>query len=109
VIYLCIYFVMIFVRLYMVKDMIQMSAKAYMKEVFLRVLIVGIASLLLPFLITCVQEDSVLRFLEVGFVSVISSLSFIWLVGMKGEEKIFVISFIKRKLSSKRYEQNSRK
>lgn len=101
VIYLCIYFTMIFVRLYMVKDLIQMSAWAYIKEVFLRVLIVGIASLLLPFLITCVQEDSVLRFFEVGFVSVISSLSFIWLLGMKREEKDMVFRLVKTKVFKK--------
>ena len=78
-----------------------MSAKAYMKEVFLRVLIVGIASLLLPYLIICVQEDSVLRFLEVGFVSVISALSFIWLLGMKRAEKDMIIRLVKAKVLKK--------
>ena len=87
--------------MYMVKDLIQMSAKAYIKEVFFRVLIVGIASLLLPYLITCVQEDSVLRFLEVGVVSVISSLSFIWLLGMKSEEKEMIIRLVKAKVFKK--------
>lgn len=87
--------------MYMVKDLIQMYAKAYIKEVFFRVLIVGIASLLLPYLITCVQEDSVLKFLEVGVVSVISSLSFIWLLGMKREEKNMIIRLVKAKVIKK--------
>lgn len=98
VIYFCVYFSMIFVRLYMVKDLIHMSAWRYVKEVFFRVAAVGILSLFIPLLITYLQDDSVLRFLEVCAVSIVCSFVSIVLYGMKSEERTMVLSFIQNKI-----------
>lgn len=98
IVYFFVYFVMIFVRLYMVKDLIHMSAWTYVKEVFLRVAIVGLLSLSLPLLITYLEEDSVLRFMEVCTASVVCSLVSIVLYGMKSEERTMVLSFIQNKI-----------
>ncbi len=98
VVYFCVYFLMIFVRLYMVKDLIQMSALTYVKEVFLRVLVVGFTSLAIPFLITCFQNDSIMRLLEICFISVVCSVCSIILFGMKRQEKVMVAKFIRAKL-----------
>lgn len=97
IVYFCVYFTMIFVRLYMVKDLIRMSAWTYVKEVFFRVAAVGILSLFIPLLITYLQEDSILRFLEVCAVSIVCSLVSIVLYGMKSEERTMVLSFIQTK------------
>ena len=96
VIYFCVYFTMIFVRLYMVKDLIQMSARMYVREVFLRVLVVGVISLTIPLLITFIQDDSVVRLLEVCVVSVFCSLISILLFGMKREEKNLAFGYLRR-------------
>ena len=97
IVYFCVYFLMIFVRLYMVKDLIQMSAWAYIKEVFLRVLVVGIASFILPFIITRLQDDSILRLAEVMVVSVGFSVISILTLGMKKDEKEMVFGFLRSK------------
>jgi len=97
VVYLCVYFLMIFVRLYMVKDLIQMSAWKYVKEVFLRVIVVGSFSFVIPFLITCFQSDSVMRLLEICVVSVVCSIVCIILFGMKDDEKKLIFGFIRKK------------
>lgn len=99
VIYVCVYFLMIFVRLYMVKDLINLSAWTYVKEVFLRVAIVGAFALLFPLLITFFQEDSILRLFEVCVLSVISSLGSILLFGMKNDEREIVYGFIRKKFT----------
>ena len=97
IVYFCVYFVMIFVRLYMVKDLIHMSAWAYVKEVFLRVAIVGVLSLSLPFLITYLEEDSFLRLVEVCAVSALGTIGTVLLFGMKSDEKKLFFGFIKKK------------
>lgn len=97
IVYFFVYFVMIFVRLYMVKDLIHMSAWAYVKEVFLRVAIVGILSLSLPLLVTYLEEDSFLRLVEVCAVGALGTISSVLLFGMKRDERKFVFSFIKKK------------
>ena len=97
VIYLCIYFVMIFVRLFMVKNMIYMSAWTYFKEVFLRVLVVGISSFVLPFIISRLQESSIFRLVEVLIVSVACSVLSIFVFGMKKDEKEMVFRYLRSK------------
>lgn len=97
VIYLCVYLSMVFVRLYMVKDLIQMSAWTYIHEVFIRVLVVGLLSLSIPLIIFFVQEDSIWRFLEIGTVSVMCTIASVLLFGMKADEKTMVFRFIKKK------------
>lgn len=96
IVYLCIYFLMIFVRLYMVKGLIHMSAWEYVKGVFLKVLAVGVASLVLPLAIAYSQEDSVMRLLEICVASIICSAFSILLFGMNREEKQMILGFIKR-------------
>ena len=97
IVYFFVYFVMIFVRLYMVKDLIHMSAWTYVKEVFLRVAIVGLLSLSLPLLITYLEEDSVLRLVEVCAVSALGTIGSVLIFGMKRDEKKLVFGFIKKK------------
>ena len=74
-----------------------MSAWTYVKEVFLRVAIVGILSLSLPFLITYMEEDSFLRLVEVCAVSALGTVGTVLLFGMKSDERKLVSGFIKKK------------
>ena len=97
VIYLCVYLAMVFIRLYMVKDLIQMSAWTYIREVFVRVLVVGMASFIFPFIITRLQDDSILRFVEVLAVSVACSVICILTLGMKKDEKKIVFGHLHSK------------
>lgn len=97
IVYFFVYFVMIFVRLYMVKDLIHMSAWTYVKEVFLRVAIVALLSLFLPLLITYLEEDSLLRLVEVCVVSTFCTIGNVLLFGMKHDEKVLVFDFVKKK------------
>lgn len=95
VIYFGVYLSMVFVRLYMVKDLIHLSAWTYIREVFVRVLTVGLLSMTLPLVLFFSQEDSVWRFLEIGTTSVFCTIASILLVGMKADEKEMVFKYIK--------------
>ena len=97
VIYLCVYLSMVFVRLYMVKDLIQMSAWTYIREVFVRVLVVGMASFIFPFIITRLQDDSILRFMEVLAASIFCSVLSVLAFGMKKDEKKIVFGHLRSK------------
>lgn len=97
IIYFCIYFVMIFVRLYMVKDLIHMPAWAYIREVFVPVLVVGVLSLSLPLVIYLTHEDSIWRFVEIGAVSVICTILSVAFLGMNTNERKLVLGYIRRK------------
>ena len=94
----CIYFLLIFVRLYMIKDLIHISAWTYVKEVLLRVVIVGAFALLLPLMVILFHNDSVFRLLAVCFVSIISTFCSILLLGMKREERTMITDMIRKKI-----------
>lgn len=100
IIYFSVYFLMFFVRLYLIKDLIQMSAWTYVREVFLRVLGVGVLSFSIPFLITRIQNDSVYRLIEICVISVFCSIISIMLFGMKKDEKRLVLGYIYRKFTN---------
>ena len=98
IVYFCVYFAMIFVRLYMVKDLINMSAMLYIKEVFVKIVAVATCALLIPLYFYLSQDDSIYRFLRIMFSSVITSLLCIYALGMNKGERFIIINVLKNKL-----------
>lgn len=87
IVYSAVYFVLIFVRIYLVKDMIHMSWWRYVKDVLLRGTVVALISLILPLTIYLVMQPSIFRFILVWLVSFICSGTIIYWLGMDAEER----------------------
>lgn len=100
-VYFSIYLVLMFLRLYLIKDLIKMKARAYIQEVYLKVLLVTLVSLILPSFICLFQQDSILRFIEVGIVSCLSTLVTVYYLGLTASEREKLIGFVKSKIQSK--------
>lgn len=98
IIYLAIFFCMIFVRLYMTKDKIHLSAWDFVNKVLLRSACTTVFAFLLPGLLCVFQADSILRMLEVCFVSVLGSLLAIYFVGLDKLEREFANNMIRRRV-----------
>lgn len=95
IIYFVIFFTMIFVRLYMVKDKIHMSAWAFINNVLLRAACATVLAFILPAIVCLVQPDSFWRLLEVCVVSVIGSLLAIYYGGMNDFERNYVTNVVR--------------
>ena len=78
-----------------------MSAKTYVNEVFLPVLVVGFVSFTIPFTIATLEVDSVIRVVKVAGVSTISLIFSIFMFGMKSEERMMIFCYIRSKLFKK--------
>lgn len=100
IIYFFIYFGLIFVRIYLVKDLIKMAWTKFVKEVLLRMGLVSVCSVILPCLVYFNMPSSFIRLLIVCVVSVLSSLAFMYVWGLEKGERTFVISKIKNKIHS---------
>lgn len=100
-IYLSVYFVLMLLRLYLIKDLIHMKAAMYVKGVYLKVLIVSLLSIVLPFVVYKIQSEDIFRLVSVCLVSFLSTLTAIYFIGLEFSEKAMIIGFIKRKLLSK--------
>lgn len=100
-VYFAVYLVLMFLRLFLIKNLIRMKAKAYMQEVYLKVLLVTFASLIAPSIIYLLQPDSILRFIEICIVSSISTLFMVFYLGITPNEREAMICFIKSKINNK--------
>lgn len=85
-----IYFALIFVRLYLVKDYIHLFPMKYIKEVMLPYVPVVIVAFSVPFSITMYMSESITRLLVVCASSVIITTSAIYLLGLTKAERVFV-------------------
>lgn len=97
-VYFSIYLVLMFLRLFLIKDLIGMKALTYIKNVYLKVVLVTLIALIAPSLICILQQDSILRFIEVCFISCISTVISVYCMGLTCTERDSIVSFVKNKV-----------
>ena len=102
IIYFLVFFLMIFVKIKIVSRKIRMSGWDYIKNVVIKVIAVTVLSVMAPVFICVVQEDSFIRLIEIGVVSFISTLFFVYYIGMSDYERNYCVDIIKKKLNRKR-------
>lgn len=86
----------VFIRIFIVKRIIKMTVKEYIKEVLFTSIITLITSILIPLVCHLKMHESIERLILILISSTISSLVFIYLLGMNKEERIYIISLIKK-------------
>lgn len=89
-IFFFVYFSMIFLKIWLVKNYIGISYKDYLVKVVMRTLLVAIASLTLPLFLRMCMSPSVCRLIVVSLVSVLCTLVFTYGIGLNTSERIVV-------------------
>lgn len=97
IISLCVYFILIFVRSFMAKDIIFMSVSVYFREVVFKSIFVLVVASFFPILVLICLPASFLRLLVICIVSTISSALSIYFLGFTVIEKRKIIEFVKYK------------
>lgn len=97
-VYFIIYLVLMFLRLFLIKDLIKLKARTYIKNVYLIVVLVTLVALVAPSLICLFQKDSILRFIEVCCISSISTAASIYYLGLTSNERKTIIGLVKSKI-----------
>lgn len=88
----------LFSRLLILKSLIQISIKKFLKEVVFTAVIVAILSSIPPFFVIITNEEGFFRFVTVGIISVFCSAISIYFYGLKKEERMFINQIIFKKL-----------
>lgn len=91
-------------RLVMLRGMIGLSIRKYMKKVYMNVLIVTVIAVILPFLLSMKLEESFLNFVLLCFVAFICTGMTIYYLGCNKTERQFVLNklhTIKNKLNKR--------
>ncbi len=97
-IYFFIYAIMIYLRVRVAKDLLQISIKSYFKEVVFKSLLVAAVSIIIPLYIVCIFEPSFHRLLMVTILSFVISSVTIYFIGLNKEEKELIVYLIVRSL-----------
>ena len=97
-IYFSVYLILMFLRLFLIKDLISLKAVVYIKEVYLKVLIVSVVAFIIPSVICLLQQDSIWRLVEICVVSFISTAFSTYLFGLNYSERSKIVSLLKNKL-----------
>ena len=95
-----VYFLLVFVRIHLVKDLIQLPTKYYIRHVLLRIAFVLMLSVPFPFLIHQFITEGLLRLILVFIASTLSLGLAVYLFGMEGDERITIKDYIGRKIAS---------
>lgn len=77
-------------RLLIVRNLINISIRAYVSKVFITIGFVVVISLIFPLATHFVMEKGMLRLVIVSLISIISVCSFSYLIGLNNSEKRFI-------------------
>lgn len=92
-------------RLYMLRGLIGLKARDFIKKVYANVIEVTILSVIVPFLFAIVLNNDFLNFIILSIITVVSTLLVVFYVGCTMEERQFVVSKVKM-IILKKYDKN---
>jgi len=90
VIFIVVYILVMFVKLYIIKGLLDFPLIMFFREVLCRILPVSLLSFILPGILYCVMEECLLRFLLVSATGVLSTFGCIYYWGLEYSEKQMV-------------------
>ncbi len=101
-VFIVIYLILLFVRIPLLKRMVGLPPKQFLKDVILKVLLVSISALVLPSFALFFLHEGFIRLILSAILSAFSSLSMIYLLGLSSPERTMVrhkiINIIRTKL-----------
>lgn len=83
-------------RLFIAHLQIGIPILVYLKDVYLRIIIVSFSALIIPLIIHLIMDISILRFFVVVPLSMISVMIMVWFLGCNQDERKFIINKIRK-------------
>lgn len=102
VISISIYVLLMFLRVYLIKDAINMTYHEYTEEIFLRITLVTIVALSVPTVIYFAMETSIMRLLILIIASTVSTGLTVLFLGLTTTERRKVVSVVMNYINQKR-------
>lgn len=97
-----VYGTLLFTRLYLLKELIHFPAVRFVKKVVIRCWTIALLSLTIPFVFHYIlPQEGFVKLLLISAISVISSIIFIFLLGLEKSEKKVLLNLIGRKYGIK--------
>lgn len=95
--YIFVYFILIFVRIYLVKDILGITIKDFTEKVLMKDLLVTVTAFLLPFTVHYALQPSIYRFILSTIICCLCSFSSIWSIGVSKSERKTIMKIINKR------------
>lgn len=92
ILYFLMYCVVLYVRLHVVQQKVQLPVRKYVMTVLVRFVPVAFLSFLLPVVITFIMAPSILRIIITTIISLIMTVFIIYMIGLTTDERQMIIS-----------------
>lgn len=92
--------ILIFVRIYLLNQMIGFTFTLFFQKVLREVLLVTVLSVTIPLICYVLLSESSARFMLIVVLSLAAVLVVVYTIGLKGEERLYVRNFIAQKIRS---------
>lgn len=92
-----VYFILMFLRLFLIKDLIHMRMKVFVMEVYLKIAMVTFTALVIPVIICFIQTDSLVRLFDISILGTLSVALSVYYLGLSVNERTKIIHYIKNR------------
>ena len=89
IIYITIYSILIFIRIYLAREIINLDIRRYLKEVILKITYISIITAIPPLIISLFFEESYMRTFIAGPFVMLTTIAIIYTLGMGNKERKF--------------------
>ena len=96
IVFAIVYFILIFIRLRILHELINIPYSLYIKGVLLKIAYTSIVATIIPYVFYTLLEDCASKFLLLIFISLLSTVTSIYILGVSAEEKKYIITIIKK-------------
>ena len=96
-IYFGVYLVLMFLRLYLVKDLIKMSGRRFMREVYARAAMVSAVCVSPPLLIMFAMPSSFVRLALICIVSCLSTVGAVYVLGFTSDARTMFVNYARNR------------
>ena len=94
--YFVIYSILLFVRLYLLRDMVKLPIMMYVREVLFKVTTVMAISFVIPSILLFVIDEDLLRLVAVALLSMTVTTVTTYLIGLNEGEKKYIIGLLEK-------------
>ena len=101
-IFIFVFTALIFVRLILARQLIEISVREFIQKVCLRVGAATIPALILPIAVVCMFEASIMRFVAVTLLCFVSTIGGIWTFGLTKPERSRMVETLKKRAMHQR-------
>ena len=88
-------FVCLIARIYMLREMIDLSIKKFIKNVYLKIILVSVISFIIPYLFIPYTNNNFIGFVISCFICLIFSMITIYFVGYSYQDRMYITNVIK--------------